>query len=74
MASKSAGGSGSEASALKHLTADELEFLAEDELVEIVPSESHKTLHLRGTYGPFIAGTVTVVPLWLAVMLKRRNK
>eukprot|EP00953_Heterococcus_sp_UTEX-ZZ885_P038718 19873-Heterococcus_DN1.PRE.1 len=73
MASKSAGGSGSEASALKHLTADELEFLAEDELVEIVPSESHKTLHLRGTYGPFIAGTVTVVPLWLAVMLKRRN-
>ncbi|KAG5186774.1 hypothetical protein JKP88DRAFT_35968 [Tribonema minus] len=65
---------GSEASTLRHLSPDELEYLAGDEMVEVVPSESHKRLHFRGTYGPFVAGSRTAVPLWLAIMLKRRNK
>ncbi|GAB2299847.1 DNA replication complex GINS protein PSF2, variant 2 [Dionaea muscipula] len=68
-------------------SAAEMEFLAEDEMIEIVPNmriESlphHKKtrmeppLHLiSGDYGPFQPQILTRVPLWLAVALRKRGK
>ncbi|KAF4324289.1 hypothetical protein G195_002381 [Phytophthora kernoviae 00238/432] len=61
------------------LTASETEFLAEQELIAILPH-----FHLRdnngmlnfisGDFGPFQPGITTHVPLWLAMMLKQLNK
>jgi GINS complex subunit 2 len=50
-------------------------FLAGDEPVSIIPSFHHpEPLGLiSGQVGPFRAGMDTVVPLWLAVMLRRRK-
>lgn len=54
---------------------EEVEFVCENELVSIVPSFSGGRLHLIcGEVGPFVAGTPTRVPLWLAVHFKRRHK
>ncbi|ETO22739.1 hypothetical protein RFI_14451 [Reticulomyxa filosa] len=54
---------------------DENEFLAESELISIVPSFSLSKFELiHGTYGPFAAGTEIEVPLWLAVALKKAKK
>jgi GINS complex subunit 2 len=45
----------------------ELEFMAENELVEIRPTQSQPRLHLVcGHFGPFTAGISAHVPLWLA--------
>ncbi|ETN12745.1 hypothetical protein F442_04523 [Phytophthora nicotianae P10297] len=61
------------------LSASETEFLAEQELILIMPQ-----FHLRdnngmlnfigGNFGPFQPGITTHVPLWLAIMLKQLNK
>ncbi|EGZ19885.1 hypothetical protein PHYSODRAFT_328060 [Phytophthora sojae] len=61
------------------LSASETEFLAEQELIAILPH-----FHLRdnngmlnfisGDFGPFQPGITTHVPLWLAIMLKQLNK
>eukprot|EP00644_Phytophthora_capsici_P001806 jgi/Phyca11/108203/e_gw1.14.710.1 len=61
------------------LSASESEFLAEQELIAIMPH-----FHLRGNggmlnfisgnFGPFQPGITTHVPLWLAIMLKQLNK
>ncbi|KAL3665428.1 hypothetical protein V7S43_009463 [Phytophthora oleae] len=61
------------------LSASETEFLAEQELITIMPH-----FHLRGNggmlnlisgnFGPFQPGITTHVPLWLAIMLKQLNK
>ncbi|KAL3804931.1 hypothetical protein HJC23_006703 [Cyclotella cryptica] len=50
-------------------------FLAGDEPIAIIPSFHHpEPLGLiSGQVGPFRAGMDTVVPLWLAVMLRRRK-
>ncbi|KAL7501841.1 hypothetical protein ACHAWX_000390 [Stephanocyclus meneghinianus] len=50
-------------------------FLAGDEPIAIIPSFHHpESLGLiSGQVGPFRAGIDTVVPLWLAVMLRRRK-
>jgi GINS complex subunit 2 len=56
------------------LTATELEFLAEDELVDVVPRFKFDALNLiGGTYGPFQPMVPTRVPLWLAMQLVQRN-
>ena len=68
MASGDAGG-------LSQLTAAELEFIAEDQLIEIVPKFKHGPLHLiQGDFGPFVPQARAKVPLWLAITLKKRQK
>ncbi len=68
MASGDAGGLG-------QLTAAELEFIAEDQLIEIVPKFKHGPLHLiQGDFGPFVPQARAKVPLWLAITLKKRQK
>lgn len=57
------------------MTAAELEFIAEDELIEIVPKFKHGPLHLiQGDFGPFVPQARAKVPLWLAISLKKRQK
>ncbi|KAL7509932.1 hypothetical protein ACHAXN_007189 [Cyclotella atomus] len=50
-------------------------FLAGDESISIIPSFSHPNPLglISGTVGPFRAGMDTSVPLWLAVMLRKRK-
>lgn len=56
-------------------SAAEVEFIAEDELVEIVPNMRMDALNfICGDFGPFIPQMAIQVPLWLAVALKRRGK
>ncbi|XP_005107947.1 DNA replication complex GINS protein PSF2 [Aplysia californica] len=53
----------------------EVEFLAERELVKIVPNFTQDKIYLiSGDIGPFSAGLPVSVPLWLAVNLKQRQK
>ncbi|KAF7825004.1 DNA replication complex GINS protein PSF2 [Senna tora] len=60
---------------LSLFSADELEFIAEDEMVEIVPNLKMDALNLiSGDFGPFVPQITTQVPLWLAVALKKRGK
>lgn len=51
-------------------------FLAEDELIEIVPSFTHdKVLNLmNGDFGPFKPAIPTQVPLWMAMSLVKQQK
>uniref|UniRef100_A0A914BW64 DNA replication complex GINS protein PSF2 n=1 Tax=Acrobeloides nanus TaxID=290746 RepID=A0A914BW64_9BILA len=52
---------------------EQCEFLAENEL--ILPNFNERTLQLIcGDVGPFEAGVPIVVPIWLAVYLKKRHK
>ncbi|XP_047328144.1 DNA replication complex GINS protein PSF2 [Impatiens glandulifera] len=56
-------------------SAAELEFLAEDEMIEIVPNMKMGTLNfICGDLGPFHPQLAAKVPLWLAVALKKRGK
>ncbi|KAG8369758.1 hypothetical protein BUALT_Bualt14G0047000 [Buddleja alternifolia] len=56
-------------------SAAELEFLAEDETIEIVPNLRMDPLNfISGDFGPFRPQIATQVPLWLAVALKKRGK
>ncbi|KAJ3676430.1 hypothetical protein LUZ60_003842 [Juncus effusus] len=60
---------------LSIFSAPEVEFLAEDEIIEIVPNISMDALNLLcGDFGPFFPQIASKVPLWLAVALKRRGK
>ncbi len=53
----------------------EIEFLAEDERVRIVPNFNEGTLYLiEGDVGPFRAGQPVEVPLWVALNLRQRQK
>uniref|UniRef100_A0A1J3IBS0 DNA replication complex GINS protein PSF2 n=1 Tax=Noccaea caerulescens TaxID=107243 RepID=A0A1J3IBS0_NOCCA len=53
----------------------EVEFMAEDELVEIFPNVKMDPLNfISGDFGRFFPAMPTKVPLWLAVALKRRGK
>lgn len=64
-----------DAGGLSQLTAAELEFIAEDQLIEIVPKFKHGPLHLiQGDFGPFVPQARAKVPLWLAITLKKRQK
>ncbi|XP_057789126.1 DNA replication complex GINS protein PSF2 [Salvia miltiorrhiza] len=56
-------------------SAAELEFLAEDEMIEIVPNLRMDPLNfISGDFGPFRPQIPTQAPLWLAVALKKRGK
>lgn len=60
---------------LSLFSAPEVEFLAEDEIVDIVPNIRMEALHMiRGDFGPFFPQIACKVPLWLAVALKKRQK
>ena len=50
-------------------------FLAGDETISVIPSFSHPEPIglISGQVGPFRAGMDTLVPLWLATMLRRRK-
>lgn len=54
---------------------DEIEFLAEKELISIVPTFNEQEINLiTGDVGPFIAGLPVNVPLWMALNLKQQQK
>lgn len=56
-------------------SAEEVEFIAEDELVEIVPNMRMDPLNfICGDFGPFLPQISVQVPLWLAVAMKKRGK
>ena len=53
----------------------DIEFLAEKEIVEIVPNFNSSVMYfISGDVGPFNAGLPIDVPLWLAISLKQRQK
>jgi len=53
----------------------ENEFLAENELIEIIPNFScPKRDFIQGSFGPFYPNRVIAVPLWLATTLKKSKK
>ncbi|KAJ4844142.1 hypothetical protein Tsubulata_020592 [Turnera subulata] len=53
----------------------QVEFMAEDETVGIVPNLHMEALNfISGDYGPFYPQIITEVPLWLAVALRKRGK
>ncbi|EGC31908.1 hypothetical protein DICPUDRAFT_39223 [Dictyostelium purpureum] len=57
------------------LTPNQIEFLAEDTIITIVPNFKMESLiFLSGEYGPFIPSFPVKVPLWLAVSLKKKKK
>ena len=53
----------------------EVEFLAEKEMVTIIPNFSHDEVFLiGGNVGPFNPSLPMKVPLWMAINLKQRQK
>lgn len=53
----------------------EVEFMAEDESINIVPNVRMDTLHMIcGDYGPFRPQIPVTVPLWLGIAMKKRSK
>ncbi|CAM9384223.1 unnamed protein product, partial [Discosporangium mesarthrocarpum] len=69
------GGMAAQSNGLTRITSTELEFVAEDQLIEIVPKFKHGILHLiQGDFGPFVPQTRVRVPLWLATTLKKRQR
>lgn len=60
---------------LKHLSANEIEFLAEESLIFIESDVDHPPFQfLSGTFGPLVSGLTCEVPLWLALTLKKKGK
>lgn len=54
---------------------NELEFLAETSLIEIIPNFKKAELKLLcGTYGPFKPSKAVQVPLWLGMQFKKSKK
>lgn len=54
---------------------EEVEFLAEQQPVTIIPNFSLDRIYLiQGDLGPFNPGLPVEVPLWLAINLKQRQK
>ncbi|GAB6032161.1 DNA replication complex GINS protein PSF2 [Chamberlinius hualienensis] len=57
------------------MNSSEVEFIAENSKMVIVPNFSHDILYLiSGDVGPFVAGQPVEVPLWMAINLKQRHK
>ncbi|XP_063531806.1 probable DNA replication complex GINS protein PSF2 [Cydia strobilella] len=53
----------------------EIEFIGENRIVSIIPNFTYDKIYLIcGEFGPFRAGLPMNVPLWLAVMLKQKQK
>lgn len=60
---------------LKTFSSAESEFFAEETLITISPNFSHdKLLFTSGSFGPLEAGDPCIVPLWLAITLRKRGK
>lgn len=60
---------------LKTFTPQELEYFAEQEIIQIIPNFREDSFNfVSGTFGPFRPAKPVSVPLWLAVYLKIRNK
>ncbi len=56
-------------------TLDELEFLSENYLIEIIPFFKRDELNLIcGKIGPFKPSKPVKVPLWLAIQFKKNKK
>ncbi|XP_025195731.1 DNA replication complex GINS protein PSF2 [Melanaphis sacchari] len=53
----------------------EIEYLAENEIIQIVPTFNHAShVHLIcGSYGPFRAGLPLNVPIWVALNLRQKK-
>ncbi|EDV25557.1 uncharacterized protein TRIADDRAFT_55771 [Trichoplax adhaerens] len=57
------------------MEACEIEFLAEDSIVTVLPNFSENKIYLiSGDVGPFNPSMPTDLPLWLAIDLKQRQK
>lgn len=57
------------------MTVSEIEFLAMESSIEIVPLFRHNRLDfISGSYGPFEPNVEQEVPLWLALTLKKRRR
>ncbi|KAM3961304.1 DNA replication complex GINS protein PSF2-like protein [Aphomia sociella] len=53
----------------------EIEFIGENRIISIIPNFSYDKIYLIcGEFGPFRAGLPLNVPLWLAIMLKQKQK
>ncbi|XP_023702005.1 probable DNA replication complex GINS protein PSF2 [Cryptotermes secundus] len=53
----------------------EVEFLAENQMVSIVPNFNFERIYLiSGDVGPFRAGLPVQVPIWMATNLRQRQK
>ncbi|VVC91831.1 probable DNA replication complex GINS protein PSF2 [Leptidea sinapis] len=53
----------------------EIEFIGENRIISIIPNFSYDKIYLIcGEFGPFRAGLPMNAPLWLAVMLKQKQK
>lgn len=53
----------------------EIEFLAENELISIIPNFSQGKIHLIcGDLGPFTPSMPLQVPIWLAINLRQRQR
>lgn len=59
----------------KHWTPQELEFMAENEIIWIIPNFKERVFQfVSGSFGPFRPAKPVQVPIWLAIYLKQRNK
>ncbi|EME27576.1 uncharacterized protein Gasu_48710 [Galdieria sulphuraria] len=59
----------------QRLTCQQVEFFADDELIEIIPNIKLPVVNLiAGDFGPFEVGIPVTVPLWLAVGLKEAKR
>jgi len=57
------------------LTPEELEFFAQEEEVEVMPTSEIPTMWLiTGDVGPFEVGMPIKIPLWIALQLRADNK
>lgn len=51
------------------------EFFAEEHLLTIIPTINHPAFHLiSGNFGPLTSGLPCIVPIWLAITLRKRSK
>uniref|UniRef100_A0A1I8BGN8 GINS complex subunit 2 n=1 Tax=Meloidogyne hapla TaxID=6305 RepID=A0A1I8BGN8_MELHA len=67
--------SGDTGSKLPSMDPSVCEFIAENELIQILPNFNERTIHLiSGDFGPFEAGSPVTVPLWFALQLKYKHK
>eukprot|EP01052_Picozoa_sp_SAG31_P006186 SAG31_NODE_282_length_18516_cov_9.338600_4_plen_95_part_00 len=58
-----------------NLSVEDLEFQAENTLIDVVPNFREDTMHMIvGDFGPFRPSMPVTVPLWLAIMLKKMRK
>lgn len=60
---------------IKMMHPSEIEFLAENEIIQIVPTFNHAShIHLIcGSFGPFRAGLPLNVPIWVALNLRQKK-